>query len=216
MALSRLQLKNMALAELPADRIETENESSLSAETVNEHYQPALQLLLEDHDWDFSIRRVTLAAITNDRAHEWTYAYDLPTDMAAPRKVLPFGASDVASSVPGYSVVGQLRGFESIVPFIISGGTIYSNREVAILEYVTAAPLEATFPAKFARALATELACRIVMPLKKDSKRKGELIRQAEVDRERAKADDMNRDRESVRDFLPDMALARMGVLPWQ
>lgn len=213
MALDRLAIKNMALAELPADRIETEDEESLSAEVVEQHYQAALEWLLEDHDWDFAIRRVTLASIANTRANEWTYAYQLPSDMAGPRRIMPFGASDVASTVPGYSPVGRLRGFEAVTPFQIAEGVIYADREEAVFEYITNEPAEATFPAKFARALATELAARIVMPLNKDSKRKGELIRQAEVDRERAKADDMNRDRESVRDFVPDMMLARAGVL---
>lgn len=215
MALSRLQIKNMALAELPADRIEAEDEVSLEAETCAEHYQPALELLLEDHDWDFAIRRATLATVTNDRANEWTYAYALPGDMASPRRLLPFGAGDIASTVPGYSPVGRLRGFEAITPFVISNGVLFADRESAVFEYVTNEPAEATFTAKFARALAEELAARIVMPIKKDTKRKGELIRQAEVSRERAKADDMNRDRESIRDFVPESQLARMGVIPW-
>ena len=213
MALDRLSIKNMALDELPADRIEAEDENSLNAEVTERNYQPALELLLEDHDWDFAIRRATLATIANVRANEWTYAYALPSDMASPRHLLPYASSAVASSVPGYSPVGRLRGFEVATPFVISGGTLFTDREEAVLEYITNAPAESTFTAKFARALATELASRIVMPIKKDSQRKGELIRQAEVDRERAKADDMNRDRETVRDFVPDMMLARMGII---
>jgi hypothetical protein len=213
MALSRKQIINLALAELPADRIDSEEDLSFEAETAREHYQPALELLLEDHDWDFAIRRVTLAAVTNDRGNEWTYAYDLPTDLASPRRLLPFGADEMATSIPGYSPVGRLRGFEAITPYVISGGTLFTDREAAVLEYVTNEPEEATFTAKFARALVTELASRLVMPIKKDSRRKGELMRQAEIDRERAKADDMNRDRETIRDFVPDMQLARLGLL---
>lgn len=215
MALSRLQIKNLALDEVPADRIEDEDETSLAAEVTERHYQPALELLLEDHDWDFAIRRQTLALATNDRANEWTYAYALPSDMARPRHLLRYGADETAGSMPAYPAAGVARIFhESLIPFRIADGLIYTNRETAILEYVTNAPREADFTAKFARALATELAHRIVMPLTKDSRREQELIRKSEVYRERAKADEMNRDPERTRDFIPDIQLARLGLIP--
>ncbi len=213
MAQSRLQIINGALAACQADRIESEDEQSLAAETAAQHYQPALEMLLEDHDWDFSIRRATLAVVTNPRQNEWTYAYAAPSDMASPGYILPFGADAVASSVPGYSPVGALRGFARITSFQVSGGILFTDRAAAVFEYVTNNPETSTFTAKFARALELELATRICPVVKKDSKREGELIRMAEVARERAKADDMNRDRETVRDFIPDMQLARMGLL---
>jgi hypothetical protein len=216
MAASRLTIKNMALAEVPAQRIDDENETSVEAEACAAAYPEALAYLLEAYDWDFNISRAVLAVIANDRAHEWTYAYALPEGLLTPRIVLPFGADAVTGSVPDYSVAGKLRGFETIVPFRINGSTIYTNQQNAILEYSNDAPLEATFPAWFARALALELAARVVMPIRKDSKRQGELIRMAEVARERAKAEDMNRDPESIRDFIPEVQLARMGLLPWQ
>lgn len=218
MALSPLELKNMALDEVPAERIDAEDEVSLAAEACARSYQPALELLLEDYDWDFALRRQTLAVIDNDRGNEWAYAYRLPSDIARPRFVLPFGADEVpvSGSSPIYPVAGVYRGFEGRYPFVIANDALYSNRENGILEYVTNNPDVSKFTAKFARAFALELASRIVMPLLKSRERQGDLIKAAEVARERAKAEAMNRDKETIRDFIPESLLVREGIVPWQ
>lgn len=215
MALDPLAIKNMALDEVPTSRIQAEDENSVEAETVAAQYQPALEYLLEDYDWDFAIRRATLAQVTNDRSSEWEFAYRLPDDMLRPRFVLPFGA-DIAPDSVGYPAWGPWRGFEGKVPMRIAGTTLYSTQENAILEYVSNAPAPATFTARFARALALEIASRVVMPIKKDRVRQGDLIKAAEVARERAKADEMNRDSESPRDFISESQLVRAGLMPWQ
>lgn len=214
MALSKLQIWNMAIAELPDARIDTLDEVSVAAEACADQYQPALELLLEDHPYDFATRRQALALVTNDRAAEWLYAYQLPKDMAQPLSVLPYDIRDAGAA--GYSFVGRARGLEGVQPYRIAGGKLYASREAAVLEYVTRAPTEDQFTAKFARALALELACRIVMPVKKDQARQSALIQLAEIARERAKADDMNRDRESPRDFIPEAQLVREGIISWQ
>ncbi|WP_028970157.1 hypothetical protein [Sphingomonas sp. URHD0057] len=216
MGRSPLDIKNMALAEVPSTRIETEGEASIEGQETLAAYQPALEYLLEDFDWGFAIRRQTLATLlTNDRTAEWQYAYALPEDMARPRFVLPFGADLANSGVPSYPAWGPWRGFEGMVPFRISGSTIYTTQQFAILEYISNAPEPSTFSARFARALALEIASRIVTPIKKDRARQGDLIKMAEAARERAKADEMNRDPESPRDFVSESQLVRAGILPW-
>lgn len=211
MALSRLDIKNMAAAELPAQRIDAEDEGSLEAEALEAAYGPALAELLQDHEYDFAITRATLATVANGRGHEWQYAYALPGDLSVPLRLLPYRATDTAGASPGYAAYGAARGFENGVPYRISGGVLYANQEAAVLEYSSNAPAESTFSPKFARALALEIASRAVMPIKKDGRRQRELIAMAEVARERAKAEDMNRDREGLRDFVPEVQLARLG-----
>ncbi|HKY80281.1 MAG TPA: hypothetical protein VJM09_02275, partial [Sphingobium sp.] len=183
---------------------------NLASDFLNDQYQPAIEFLLEDHDYDFATKREALAQISNDRLNEWQYCYRLPSDLARPLHLLPFSGAGT-STVPVYSWIGRARGLEALTPFRIGGGKLYCNIDGAVLEYATSAVSESAFTAKFARALALELAARVVMPIKKDTKRQGELIRMAEVARERAKADDMNRDRETTRDFIPEFMLARMG-----
>jgi len=209
MALSKLAIWNMALAECPESRVDSIDEASEAAQQCRDQYQPALELLLEDHDYGFAIKRATLALLTNDRENEWDFTYALPADMARPRHLLPFAAATMGAAV--YSWIGEYRALESLVPLRIAGSKLYANVEQAVLEYVSDSPSEALFTAKFARALALELASRIVMPLRKSEKRQESLIRMAEVARERAKADDMNRNRTSVRDFIPQTQLARDG-----
>ncbi len=209
MALSKLQIWNMAIAELPDARLDTLDDVSIAGEACKDQYQPSIELLLEDHPYDFAIVRKPLALLSNDRANEWGYAYQLPADMAAPRYLLPYAAGEVVAR-PVYAW-GRSGG----VPIRIAGGRLYTGQDAATLEYVTNAPSESVFTAKFARALALELASRIVMPVKKDQARQEKLVRMAEVARERAKADDMNRDRESVRDFIPEVQLVREG-LSWR
>ena len=210
MPFSRLQIWNMALGELPAQRVETVDEKSNEADNAREAYPNALELLLEDHDYDFATVRVALASVPNDRVAEWRFAYQLPADMARPRLLLPYGSAD-APAPAAYSWIGRARGFEASTPFRISGDRLYCNIEGATLEYVTNSPSEQRFGGLFARALALELASRIVMPIKKDAKRQAELIRLAEIARERCKAADMNRDAETTRDFVPEAQLAREG-----
>lgn len=214
MALSKLQIWNMAIAELPDARIDTLDEVSVAAEACADQYQPAIELLLEDHPYDFATRRLPLAQVVNDRAAEWLYAYQLPKDMAQPLAVLPYDTRDAGAAT--YRFIGRSRSLESVEPFRIAGAKLYAIREAAVLEYVTNSPTEDQFTAKFARALALELASRIVMPVKKDQGRQSALIQLAEVARERAKADDMNRDRESPRDFIPEAQLVREGFVSWR
>lgn len=209
MALSKLQIWNMALAELPEQRIDSLDDVNMASDFLNDQYGPAVELLLEGHNYDFATRRGALPLIANDRPNEWQYAYRLPRDLARPLTLLPF--SGAASAGPVYSWIGRGRGLEAATPFRIADGKLYCNMEGAVLEYATNEVAENKFTAKFARALALELAARVVMPIKKDAKRQAELIRMAEVARERAKADDMNRDRETTRDFIPEFMIARMG-----
>lgn len=214
MALSKLQIWNMAIAELPDARIDTLDEVSVAAEACADQYQPALELLLEDHPYDFATRRQALAVVANDRAAEWRFAYQLPKDLARPLLVLPYDVRDAQGAAYNWS--GRARGAEASEQFRIAGRRLYANREAAVLEYVTHSPTESEFTAKFARALALELASRIVMAVKKDQARQQALIQLAEIARERAKADDMNRDRESPRDFIPEAQLVREGIVSWR
>lgn len=204
----------MALAEVPAPRITSFDDDSNEAQYVNENYDPALQVLLEAHDWDFAIRRVELAALdTNDREIDWTYAYALPVDVASPRKLIP---TITNSPVTGYEMArayepwtNGLDDMLTLYRFEIANGQLYTGLQAATLEYVTLDVNESEFPALFARALAFELASRIVMPLRQSDKRQDYLSRKAEVARERAVADNLNREPRNNFGFIAETALAR-------
>lgn len=218
---SRLQIKNMALAELPDAPIASENESSLQARETERFYEPCLKELMEAHEWGFANKRVALAAIVNDREHEWGYAYQLPADLGTPIGIVPDWSSIVSGVTPGLSASSitslygdcpQVLTSEYLKDYVIEGTTLYSHIENAILEYGTATVIESQMTALFQRALALELASRIAMPLGKSRELKGDLIQAAEIAKARAMADDDNRHpRRHSEGYVSEVERARMG-----
>ncbi len=213
---SRLDIMNQALAELPSASITAESENSLEARECVRFYEQSMREMLESHDWGFATRRIALAAVTNDRDSEYTYAYAVPSDMGTPRKLIPdFEGTGLGIPIEGpfsppyYEIWGTF-GALSEPHFIIENQIIYSSLENATLEYGVATVSEAVMPAMFARALSLELASRIAMPIKKDRVLKGDLIKAAEAAKDRAMADDMNRSpRYQAIEYMSEVALVR-------
>lgn len=212
---SRVSISNMALAELPANPIASMGEESLEARECTRVYDQCLQELLELHEWGFANRRIVLAAQTNDRESEWSYAYALPVGVGTPRRVLP-DLTGVALSLPlpgpfepPYYEVWGLTSGTGYTDYIIENGVIYSNYENATLEYGASTVAEAVMPSLFVRALALEIASRIAMPIKKSRELKGDLIKQAEIAKDRAKADDMNRQPQRAPWYINEVEVAR-------
>jgi hypothetical protein len=222
MALDRIAICNDALAEVPADFISDFDEESVEAEWCARLYGPALAYLLEQHDWKFPVTRAALAPIANDRSGEWAYAYALPVNVASELRVFPDYTANIAS-VPllagqrlAPTVAYYFPASVMAYSYLLSGSTLYTNVQAAVLEYIADNPSEAVFSAMFTRALSTELASRLVMPIKKDRTRQGDLIKMAELARDRAIADERNKDpSESRYDiFENETQLARDGVYP--
>lgn len=200
MALDRIAICNEALAEVPADFISDFDEESLEAEWCARRYGPALGYLLEQHDWKFPVTRAILAPIDNDRDAEWGYAYALPVNVASELRVFPSYATSIVNIplLAGQRLAPTIAYYFpaniAAYSYLLAGSVLYTNVQEAVLEYIADDPSEATFSAMFTRALSLELASRLVMPIKKDSKRQGELIKMAELARDRAIADARNRD----------------------
>lgn len=218
MALDKIAIINEALAEVPAEAIASLDEESAEAEWSARRYSPALAYLLEQHDWKFANRRAALAPIANDRDGEWTYCYALPPDCAAELRVFPSFVS--GASVPllaGQFLAPPTHAFllpilqRGLYPWLLADGRLYTTIPDAVLEYVPESPSEAGFSAMFTRALSLELASRLVMPLKKDRVRQGDLIKMAENARDRAIADMRNRDPSegSYEPYVNESELAR-------
>lgn len=196
---SQLQICNDALAELPSAPIAAMDERSLEARECARVYQSALRYLLEQHDWGFATRRAVLAAVTNDRANEYAYAYAVPSDMGTPRRLITdFEATGLGIPLEGpftppyYEVWGTF-GELGEPYYVLENRVIYTSLQNATLEYGVAIVSEADMPQMFAWALSLEIASRIAMAIKKDRQLKGDLIKQAEAAKDRAMADDQNR-----------------------
>ena len=209
MARSIVDICNEALGEVPADLIaDINDDSSLSARHCKRLLPAVISDLLEFHDFDFATTRVALASTYNQRAGEWAFAYALPADMRAPKQIVPHyeNAGGYPVSFAGMSVTGQAQ---SAIEYVIADNLLYTNLENAWLEYSRDNVPVTRFPSLFARAVALEMASRLVMPINPDSKRKEELVRQAEIAKARAVAADANRNNDRSIDFMSDRALAR-------
>lgn len=211
---SQLGICNEALSEIAADPINSIEEASSSAYYCRMHYDPVLEEALGWTDWDWATRRVTLAVRANDRLGEWLYRYAKPAGMAEAIRVLPTVASQVANlpvvgpyPFPAWDALGKL-------PFVMADGSIYTNVADAILEYQINAVDPAVIDRFASRAISLELAARLAMPLKKSRELKGDLIKQAEIAKQRAIAESENRSPKIQTDYISEVEYARMGLMP--
>jgi hypothetical protein len=212
---SPVDICNQALAEIFSASIASMDERSVEAQACTTFYEPTLTEMLEGHPWSFANKRVQLASIVNPRPVEWGFAYSLPTDCAKPLRIVP-DFSTITAPPAYYGPWGEWpdRGFpwdHGLGRFYdLQGDTIYANVDAATLDYVSTDVNR--LPALFSRALVLELASRIVAPLKKSRELKGDLIKQAEVAKARAMAEDMNRQpQENDASYRSEAERAREG-----
>lgn len=195
---SVLDTCNEALAEIGAGTIASIDEPSVEAAACRRFYQPTVRDLIEMHDWGFAKRRVQLARLLNDRQAEWLYAYATPSDVASLVAIVPSDARLL-------SELGPLR-------YAQEADVIYTNVARAMLEYTTQNIKPSDMTALFRRALVYELAARLVMPIIKDRRIKGDLIQLAEAARREAMADDINRNPRREIGYVDDVTRLRLGI----
>lgn len=207
---SLIALCNQALAEVAKGQIASIDESSLEARECNRFAQ---SLLNEMADWSDEIplgrKRGALAEIANDRPAEWLYAYAAPDDMATPIAVrqVQDAAGDLPTSGPW---TFPWQDTEDLA-FLHENGVIFSNVETPTLIYTVDTIEAATLSPLMQRAFVLELAARIAGPLGKDPKMVEAKARQAEVARQRAVADEENKNPRRGRRYTSDAEYARHG-----
>ncbi|MCF8034667.1 MAG: hypothetical protein K9K66_04450 [Desulfarculaceae bacterium] len=105
MAASKVSICNMALNKLGADPISAWNQTgSIEAKLCAEHFDQALEAILEDHHWSWARCRQSLARLTSTPAFGWSYQYTLPTD---PRFIREVRVNDVGGVETAYSIEGR-------------------------------------------------------------------------------------------------------------
>ena len=191
--MASISVCNQALAEIRAPTITSIDDGSPEADACARHYDDCLNTLLECHEWSFAKKRVSLASLAlNDRSDEWLYAYAVPSDMATPGTII----YDLVTPPVGVFYPWPYdfpRPPFAITDFVFDGTTIYTNVASAVWEYSSNAPDEGLWPAMFRRALVYDLASRLAITILNDRAMKGDLIKQHEVAKARAMADDLNR-----------------------
>jgi hypothetical protein len=215
MTATRESICNLALGKIKAKPIASFDEDSLSAQECRRFYPEVIQAMLEgDEDWHFIVQRAALVEKANDREAEWTYAYQLPSNMARAIAVIPdletLGLSlpVTVSNAPYMETWATLRADYS-ADYIIVGTTLYTNAENARLEYRINDITGVDLPHRVGQALAIELAAHLAVPLKGDSAREKDLLNQTETAWERAIADSRNRQPTSYPAYESEMLAAR-------
>lgn len=210
---SQLTLCNNALAEIAADPISSIDENSIQGRECARIFPQIIQEFLTWADWDYTTTRVILALQTNDRLGEWLYKYASPSNVAQAQRVLPTFDTQLGAMPQAGPFTAPMIETVGCYPFLISEGSIYTNVPDAVLEYTSTEVQIGQIGATEARAIELELASRLAMPIKKSRELKGDLIKQAEVAKERAIADCENRNPKQQPNYISAVEWARAGMI---
>jgi len=138
MAISDVGICNSALYKLGADRITALTDDTKEGRLCNEQYSKLRDEVLRAHPWNFAIKRVELAQISETPVFEWAYVYQLPNDCL---RVLQAETKDVI--------------------YAVEGRKVYSDESTMYIKYIGQITDTATFDPQFAEALACRLAADI-------------------------------------------------------
>lgn len=137
------QICNLALVKLGNIRISDLNDGSVNANLCKDYYDFCRQMILQERQWSFAIRRVNLAKSTVDPAFTYAYAFPLPADCL---RVIAINPED--EWTPGDD-------------FTIEANSILTNEDDVNLIYVRDVEDTSEFPALFTEALAALLASKL-------------------------------------------------------
>lgn len=167
---------NAALSHLGSDAVVTSispPDESVEAAHCARFYPMARDEMLESHPWAWSLKRTTLAEVTNP-SQMWTFAYALPSDMKSALRVI--SAAVFAELFPGFplpaiALYSDLFKYteRSSAEFVIEGNALFTHEPNATLLY-TAASLDTTkYSPTFVSALSYLLASYLAGPIIKGS-----------------------------------------------
>lgn len=194
-------------------------EGSAQAEHCARFYPIARDALLEMHNWNFSMRRINLAELTNNWP-EWKYAYALPADAINIIAVMPpdahddyatrFLPTDTPSFAHNYSPMIS-AGRYSPQDFTVEVGDdgnhiLYTNQEKAMLRYTMYVTDTTSYSPLFVMALSWQLAAMLAGPILKGDAGSAEAKRCTQMAMgyvSSAKSSDSNQRRNSLEHIVP-------------
>lgn len=144
---SKIDIANLALTSIGADRIETLDEDSETARKVNSIYERLLKSMLRSHFWNFATKEIVLSRLVETPLlDDYTYIFQLPSDYIRLRKV-------------------------SIYPdsYKIKGRRIYCNSDSLSIEYVSFNDDPNEYDALFVDAFATRIAAELCFSITKNA-----------------------------------------------
>lgn len=175
---SVVQICKMALSHIGSDAAISSispPDGSIEAGYCATFYDMARTELLEPGNWAFSIKRASLAEVTNDST-SWAYAYAKPSDCLRPLRVLGTGSWLTTFTEDLYTDLDD----GNSASFTVEGQVIYTNEPSAVLAYVQDVTDTGKFTASFTSALSFNLASYLAGPILKgsDGARLGDAMQQ--------------------------------------
>ncbi|WP_443696436.1 hypothetical protein [Pseudomonas sp.] len=147
-------------------------------------YPVALNAILEMHTWDFAVKRVSLALLSETPPSPWRYAYTAPGDALNLLSILdPAATDDYSAGLIQYGSYqgppGAMVSIYTTQPFtseVDPTGTqvIYTNQQNAILRYSGATTDTTTFSPLFIMALGYLLGSMLAGPVIKGAEGRAE------------------------------------------
>jgi hypothetical protein len=141
-----VRICNSALLKIGADRINSINEPGKMAELCKEQYDKIRKELLRSHPWNFSKKRLEIAATINTPLFDWGYEHQLPVDCL---RVLSIDA----------------KGYD----FKVEGRKIVSDSPTLKIFYISDVTDATLFDANFSEVLALKLAKDIAYSITQSS-----------------------------------------------
>jgi hypothetical protein len=140
-------------------------------------YDLARTELLEPGNWAFSLKRASLAEVTNPSA-AWAYAYVKPSNCLRALRILRPSIT-ITVFTQDLAVVPHADD-HGTAPFDVEGDVIFTNAPDAVLVYVQDVTDSTKFPASFTSALSYLLASYLAGPIIKGNEgvRVGDAMRQ--------------------------------------
>lgn len=135
---SDIDIASNALVRIGAEPISSFTEGGASGQAAANLYEPTIRALLTEHRWRFAAGKRQLARLVSAPLNEYSYAYQLPSDMLLMYRVYPSGNYEI---------------FED---------KLYTNATSVEIDYLFR-PSEAQFPAYFQLACEYKLASEFAL-----------------------------------------------------
>lgn len=146
---TKLTICSDAMIMLGAAPISSFAEATDAAKVADRLYDDIRDMMIQQYDWSWSVKKVKLARLEAAPLNEWKYAYALPGDILGDPKAL-FDSSAVGSR--------PVREWE------IYGTSVFCNYEDVYIDYQYRV-LESLMPSYFVRVLKSALASAFAVPV---------------------------------------------------
>jgi hypothetical protein len=153
---SEVDICNLALAYIGGGAISSLNNPVTKEQKLCKlFYEFARNSVLEDNDWGFARKQLTLALLPETYG-AWSYAYQYPSDCIVAREIYD------STNKPGESEVE----FEVVTNSDKNKQVILTNQAEAILVYTAKVTDPNLFSSMFIDALSLRMAATLAIPLK--------------------------------------------------